>query len=332
MSTTTQTSLAVVRRLMVSHLRRNAPLAIPYIGALGVFTVGGFVSDGFVSGASLNNILALTAILAVVAGSQTLVIISGGIDLSIPWVMTGSGILTSYLAESNNAPLLWIVPLVLALAAVVGIGNGAGVTILGVPPIVMTLAMDVILSGAVILYALGASQQTLTPPLMRDAISGHIAGVPSYVVVIMITTIVYSFILSLTPFGRRLYAVGTSASVSQLSGIGVRNVTITAYVLSSIGAAIAGMLLLGYVENAFFGMGDPYLFISISAVVVGGASILGGSGHFIGTLGGAILIITANALLIVMNLGAGAISIFYGLIILVSVIVLSDRVRGYARR
>lgn len=332
MSSTAQASPAAVRRLMASHLRRNAPLAIPYIGALGVFAVGGVISDGFLSGASLNNILALTAILAVVAGSQTLVIISGGIDLSIPWTMTGSGILTSYLAESRDEPLLWVVPLVIALAALVGICNGLGVTLLGVPPIVMTLAMDVVLSGAVILYALGASQQTLTPPLLRNLSSGHVGGIPSYLIVILVATIVYSFVLSLTPFGRRLYAVGTSASVSRLSGINVRNVTILAYVLSSMGAAIAGMLLLGYVENAFFGMGDPYLFIAISAVVVGGASILGGSGHFIGTLGGAILIVAANALLIVMNLGAGAISIFYGLIILVSVIVLSDRVRGFARR
>lgn len=332
MSSAVQASPPVVRRLMASHLRRNAPLAIPYVGALGVFVVGSFISDGFLSGASLNNILALTAILAVVAGSQTLVIISGGIDLSIPWVMTGSGILTSYLAESSNEPLIWIVPLVLALAVLVGVANGLGVTLLGVPPIIMTLAMDVVLSGAVILYALGASQQTLTPPLMRDLIDGHVFGVPSYLIVIFITTVVYSFILSLMPFGRKLYAVGTNPTVSQLSGVNVRNVTISAYILSSIGAAIAGMLLLGYVENAFFGMGDPYLFVAISAVVVGGASILGGSGHFIGTLGGALLIVAANALLVVMNLGAGAISIFYGLIILLSVIALSNRVRSLVRR
>jgi ribose transport system permease protein len=298
---------------------------------LAVFVVGAFVSDGFLSGASLNNILALTAILAVVAGSQTLVIISGGIDLSVPWVITGSGILTSYLAGSNDAPLIWVVPLVLALAALVGFANGLGITLLRVPPIIMTLAMDVIVSGAVILYALGASQQTLTPPLMRDLISGHVVGIPGYLLVILLTTLVYSCILSLTPFGRRLYAIGTNATASRLSGVNVRNVTIVSYALSSVGAAIAGMLLLGYVENAFFGMGDPYLFIAISAVVVGGASILGGSGHFVGTLGGALLIVTANALLIVMNLGAGAISIFYGLIILLSVIALSDRVRALIR-
>jgi ribose transport system permease protein len=331
-ATTEASSRAAVRHLMLSHLRRNLPLAIPYVGALAVFAVGAIVSKGFASGASLNNIFALTAILAVVAGSQTLVIISGGIDLSIPWTMTGSGILTSYLAKSDDEALLWVVPLVLALAALVGICNGLGVTLLGIPPIVMTLAMDVVLSGAVILYALGASQQTLTPPLMRNLISGHVAGIPAYIPLIAVTTIVYSLILSLTPFGRRLYAVGTSASVSRLAGVSVWNITILAYALSSVGAAIAGMLLLGYVENAFFGMGDPYLFTAISAVVVGGASILGGSGHFIGTLGGALLLVVANALLIVLDLGPGAISIFYGVIILASVIILSDRVRWLVRR
>src|SRR5205823_1679001 len=113
----------------------------------------------------------------------------------------------------------------------------------------------------------------------------------------------FSVLLSLTVFGRRLYAVGTSPSVSRFSGVSIRNITIGSYILSSIAAAVGGMLLLAYVNNAYFGMGDPFLFTSISAVVVGGASILGGSGHFIGTLGGALLLTIANALLIVFSLG-----------------------------
>lgn len=321
-----------VRSLLKSNIRRSFGLAISYIGAGCVFLVGAFFVDGFLSGASLNNIFALTAVLAVVAGAQTLVILVGGIDLSTPWTMTGSAVLTSYLAETHNARLVWIVPLVLVVAAVVGLWNGIGVTVLGIPAIVMTLATDVILSGAVILYALGASQQTKTPPLLANVVSGHLLGVPGYLWVIAVAAVFFTVLLSMTPFGRRLYAVGTSPTVSSFSGISVRRVTIAAYMLCSVISAIAGMLLLGYVDNAFFGMGDPYLFTSISAVVVGGASILGGSGHFIGTLGGALLLTAANALLIVLNLGAGAISIFYGVIILVSVIVLSDRTRGWVRR
>jgi len=317
---------------MASHVRRNLALSLPYIGALGVFVGGASFVDGFGSGDSLDNIFALTAVLAVVAGSQTLVIIGGGIDLSVPWTMTGSGILTSYLAKTQDDALLWVVPLVLGLAVLVGVANGIGITVLAIHPIVMTLAMDVILSGAVILYALGATSQTQTPPLLESVVSGSVLGVPAYVFVLIGTALVFSLIFSLTRYGRRLYAVGTSASVSRLSGVNVKAVIVLSYVLSSVAAAIAGMLLLGYVSNAFFGMGDPYLFTSISAVVVGGASILGGSGHFIGTLGGALLIVVSNALLITLNLGAGAISIFYGLIILVSVIILSDPIRELVRR
>jgi ribose transport system permease protein len=245
--------------------------------------------------------------------------------------MTGAGLIISILAEGDDRKLLWGVPLVLGLAACVGLGNGLGITVLGIPPIVMTLAMDVVLNGAVVLYALGHGSQASAPQPIQDVLYGHLAGIPGYLLVMLVTLVVFSALLSLTTYGRRLYAVGTSLRVSRFSGVDVRRVIIASYMLSSIAAATGGMLLLAYVNNAFFGMGDPYLFTSISAVVVGGASILGGSGHFIGTLGGALLLTVANALLVVYSLGPGAISIFYGLIILVSVTVLSSRVSVLGR-
>jgi ribose transport system permease protein len=315
-------------RLARSYARRNAALAVPYIGAAAVLLVGTLAVSGFASGRSLNNILSQTVILAVVAGSQTMVILGGGIDLSVPWVVTGSGVLTAYLADGQNSNLLWVIPLMLGLAAVVGLANGVGVAVLQIPPIVMTLAMSVVLSGAVILYGSRATSQAAAPPLVSSAISGHVLGIPAYVIVGAVAAIVFSALLSFTRFGRYLYAVGTSTDVSRFSGVAVKRVVTMSYVLASVTAAVGGILLLGYVNNAYFGMGDDYLFTSVAAVVIGGASILGGSGHYLGTIGGALLLTAAQALLIVLSLGQGAIDIFYGLIILASVILLSDRVRG----
>lgn len=116
--------------------------------------------------------------------------------------------------------------------------------------------------------------------------------------------------------------------VSRFSGIQPISVLLPAYMLSSIAAAMAGMVFLGFVGLAYPGMGDRYLFVSIAAVIVGGASILGGSGHYFGTMAGALLITVVNVLLIILNLGAGAINIFYGLIILVSVWIASIQTGG----
>jgi ribose transport system permease protein len=307
-------------------------MSLPFISSIAVFVGGTIAVQGFSTGASLDNILELTAVLAVAAGGQTLVIIGGGIDLSMPWVITGSGILTSYLANGQDANLVWVIPLVLGLSVLVGLGNGLGVTLLGIPPIVMTLAMNVALSGAVTLYGSRQARSGTSPDAVTNLLAGHTGSVPSYVFVLLITTLLFSIILSFTRFGRRLYAIGTSPVVSRFSGVNVRVIATLSYVLSSLSAAVAGILLLGYVVNAYFGMGDTYLFASISAAVVGGASILGGSGHFIGTIGGALLLTVANALLVDLSLGPGAIAIFYGAIILASVIALSDRVQKGIRR
>lgn len=322
-------------KLVVSQLRRNRAMSLPFISAIAIFVGGTIAVQGFASGASLDNIMELTVVLAVAAGGQTLVIVGGGIDLSMPWVITGAGILTSYLANGQDANLIWVVPLVLLLSGLVGLGNGLGVTLLGIPPIVMTLAMNVALSGAVTLYGSKQARSGTSPDTVTSLLSGHAGSIPAYVLALVVTILLFSIVLSFTRFGRRLYAIGTSPVVSRFSGVNVRVIATLSYVLSSLSAAIAGILLLGYVVNAYFGMGDTYLFASISAAVVGGASILGGSGHFVGTIGGALLLTVANALLVDLSLGPGAIAIFYGAIILASVIVLSNRVQksiGRARR
>jgi len=125
--------------------------------------------------------------------------------------------------------------------------------------------------------------------------------------------------LTLTPFGRRIYAVGANTTASRLSGVNTRRVTIVTYMISAFAAAAGGLVLLGFVGRAYAGMADPYQFSTIAVVVVGGASILGGNGNYLGTVAGVLLLTVLTALLQVYSLSAGIIDILYGAIILVSV-------------
>ena len=133
-----------------------------------------------------------------------------------------------------------------------------------------------------------------------------------------------AFLLSKTAFGRHLYALGTSASVAEFSGVPTLRTTVAAYTISGFTASLTGILLTGYTGQAYLGMGDPYLFTSIAAVAIGGASILGGSGHYVGTIAGAFVLTILTGLLPALNLSNGALLIVYGLVILITVSLASE--------
>ncbi len=135
-------------------------------------------------------------------------------------------------------------------------------------------------------------------------------------------------LLSKATFGRHLYALGTSATVAEFSGVPTTRTRILTYTISGVTAALAGMLLTGYSGQAYLGMGDPYLFTSIAAVAIGGASILGGSGHYVGTIAGAFVLTILTGLLPALNLSSGALLVVYGVVILLTVAVGSETLAG----
>ena len=308
---------------MNTLIDRHRAIFLAYIGVIALLLVTSFFSPGFLAPAHLRSIAILAAFVGIVALGQTFVIIGGGIDLSVPWVLNSAAILVTLLAGSHDQPLVWIVPLVLAAGALVGVINGVGVAIFGVPPIVMTLAANVILQGSILVYT-GGTPPAASPPLIQLLAVGRIAGIPILLLIWLLLAVAATLLLSKTAFGRFLYALGTSAPVSQFSGVPILRTTVMAYTLSGLSAALAGMLLTGYTQQAYLGMGDPYLFTSIAAVAIGGASILGGSGHYIGTIAGAFVLTILTGLLPALNLSTGALLIVYGVVILVTVSLASE--------
>ena len=137
--------------------------------------------------------------------------------------------------------------------------------------------------------------------------------------------------MSRTAFGRYLNAVGSSATVAAFSGVPAVRTTVATYVISGASAALAGMLLTGYSGQAYLGMGDPYLFTSIAAVAIGGASILGGTGHYVGTVAGALVLTILTGLLPALGLSTGALMVVYGVVILLTVSFGSEALASLAR-
>jgi ribose transport system permease protein len=314
-----------------AFLARNRLILLAYLGMLLLLLVTALFSPGFLSASNLRSTVVLAAFVGIVALGQTFVIIGGGIDLSVPWVLNSAAVVMALLCAGQNMPLLWVAPLMLAGGALVGFINGIGVAQFGVPPIIMTLAANVILQG-LILVLTGGSPSPTAPDLIKFLSVGRIGGIPVIALIWLALALVATVLLSKAAFGRHLYALGTSPTVAEFSGVPTGRTTVLTYVISGLTASLAGMLLTGYSGQAYLGMGDSYLFTSVAAVAIGGASILGGSGHYLGTIAGALVLTILTGLLPALNLSSGALLVVYGAVILVTVSIGSEAFAGLGSR
>ena len=287
--------------------------------AILLFAVGEIIRPGFASRQGIESILVVASFVGFVAAGQMFVILIGGIDLSVPWVLNAAAILLVTTTGGVNLRLLYGLVATLGMGALVGAINGIGVGVFGVPAVVMTLAMNGIMEGLTLGLSSGMTCEACAayaPPLIQQAVHGHLLGVPAVLYVWLFVAIAVSLVLSFTTFGRATYAVGNNARVSYLAGLRVTATTIILYGLSGFFSAVAGIMLVGFGGQAALGMGDPYLFQSIAAVVIGGVYILGGRGGYVGTVAGAITLVTLVSVLLAMNMPDYGRSIVYGLIIL----------------
>jgi ribose transport system permease protein len=308
---------------MSGFVSRNRLTLLAYAGVVILLLITALFSPGFLAPSNLRSTLVLAAFVGIVAFGQTFVIIGGGIDLSIPWVLNCAALLTTLMAGGQDVSLIWVIPLVLAGGAAIGLVNGVGVALFGVPPIIMTLAVNVILQGLILVYT-GGSPTPTTPSFIKFLAVGRIGPIPVILVIWLALAALATVLLSKSAFGRHLYALGTSATVAEFSGVPTTRTTILTYVISGMTAALAGILLTGYSGVAYLGMGDAYLFTSVAAVAIGGASILGGSGHYLGTVAGALVLTILTGLLPALNLSNGALLVVYGAVILVTVSISSE--------
>ncbi len=271
-----------------------------------------------------NSLLVLSSFLAVLALGQGAVILTGGLDLSVPWTIGLCGIVLAGMVNGSDAALTYALPTVLLIACVIGFANGFGIVFLGISPIVMTLATNGILQGIALLYSQG-TPDGFSSPMLRWFMTGKLLSVTPVVFFLIVFAVAAVILLGRTPFGRRVYAIGNSLRAARLSGIATDRTLILVYMLSALCAAIVGIMLTGFSGQASLGMGDDYLLPSIAIVVVGGALITGGRGHYVGMLGGALLLTSLQTLLAGTTLPYASRAILFGLVVLAAVLALRDR-------
>jgi ribose transport system permease protein len=307
---------------------RSAPWAPAWLAIIVLWIASRWiVGPSFQTLDNVWSVATAASFIAVAAAGQGLVILTGGIDLSIPWVMTLGAVLITTWTHGQNAELIWALPAVLAMGALIGATSGAAVTFLGIAPVIVTIAMNAIAEGIVLVTTKGTPAGQ-APPLLSDIMTQKVAGVPIIVIGLVLFAVLVGLGMSRTTGGKRTYAVGNSLRAARLSGVRVPAVIIGVYAFSALCSALAGILLTAFAGQAFLGMGDQYLLPSIAAVVIGGASILGGRGHYTGTFAGALFLALLTAVLTAVSVSEATREILFGIVILLAV--LAARERGTA--
>lgn len=297
--------------------RIGFPVVLLAVACIALVLAGATVYPGFLNPGYILQQLQIAAFLGVIATGAMLVILLGEIDLSIPWTVTGTAIVVTNLAGSHDGLLASLaIPLGLATGAAIGLVNGLGVAVFRVPAMVWTLAVNAMLLGITVFYTGGFKPQGAVPALASYAALGHTLGAPNAFLLWLVIGAITLWLLHRTIYGRYLYAMGNSQRALFLAGARVRTITVCTFVLAGILSSLGAILLTGYTNQAYQGMGDPYLMPVIAAVVVGGTSIQGGSGTYLGTFVGSVFITLLSSMLAVMQMPDAARQIIFGAIIL----------------
>jgi ribose transport system permease protein len=291
------------------------------IVAAALHALGTMLVEGYSSEFSIRAMLVLATLLGVASVGQTLVILLGGIDLSIPFVIGFANVVAAQLFGSGM-DFAAVCAIVAVLALVIGAANGALSATLKIHPLIVTLGIGTAVQGAVLLWTAGFPTGSAPDAVTRFVSIGGSVGplpVPWLIPAFAGLAVVVVVMLERTPFGRRLYALGSNPQAAPLALIGPRTIWTLTYALSALFAALAGVLLLGFTGSAYGDVGQPYLFQTIAAVVIGGTTLVGGRGGLVGTVAGALVLTEINTLLIGLGLAASTVEAALGVLIILLV-------------
>jgi ribose transport system permease protein len=309
---------------VVARVRRYASSpALVYAVAIVLLLLIALRLPGILTPIGILSLLVLAAVLGIAAVGQTMTVVVGGIDISIPAVIGMADVLLAYL-NANGWPFVAIVALILVIAAIIGALNGVISNALNLHPLVVTLATGSIVSGGVLEVTHGRPGGSV-PSFVSAAVSpiGHtwIVPLPASIVLWIAIGVLVIAIQQRSVIGRRIYALGANSLAARLALIRPGEVRAITYALSAVCAAVTGILLGGFSGGASADVGSPYLFSTVTAVVVGGTSLLGGRGGYGRTIAGVLITTEITTLLIGLGFTPSMQQALLGVVILALIVV-----------
>ncbi|MCI6376242.1 MAG: ABC transporter permease [Clostridiales bacterium] len=303
------------------------PGIAPFIALTLLFIVSSVLSPAiFPTAKNITNIFKQASIVGVVSIGMTVVLLVGGIDLSVSYVMALSACLFARVSQNmmkagNDGLALGLILAILLVGTLVGFVNGSLIVLRNVEPFIITLGVGQVLKGITYLYTNGAPGGKVTTFWKAFGSELFLGFIPYTVILYAVLMAIFIFILHRTVLGRRIYAVGSNNEAARLSGINVKWVKIIAYVLCGVTAAIAGIMLASRVRVGEPNGSSGYDMDAIAAVVIGGTAMSGGKGHLACTLAGVLIMTIMNNILNLIGADPNLQMLIKGVVILVAVLI-----------
>lgn len=294
------------------------PLVLATLSILALLAIGETLSPGFARGDQIILLLTVSAILGMVAAGQSLVVIGGreGIDLSVGALISLGAVLAGNVMSGNDGGVLPAILVAGGATFAVGLINGIGVTLLRIPPLVMTLGMTGVVQGALIVISRGIPSGNAAPSLIGFVRSPLLLGIPGVLWLWALLGVGMWFLLRRTQLGYAIYAMGSNERAAELTGLPVKPIRTLLYGLSGLLAGLTGVVVIGYTGNSFVSVGDQYVLPSVIAVVIGGISLAGGSGTYLGVMLGAIALTLLQSVLTTLQMEFWSRQLIFGAVLL----------------
>jgi ribose transport system permease protein len=285
-----------------------------------------FIAPSTLSRTSFSAVLPLTSFLAMATLGQMLVIMTGGIDLSVPGVMTLAAMITVGVGSRSDDRLILAIVTALAMGGAVGLANGFFIGVFKLNALIVTLAVGQVVRGIGIEYAAGVANEASVPANFSSWSTSQALGISWIFWVGIGVTVALALLLRYTAAGRRFQSVGANPMAAWIAGIHVNVYIVFAYAVAGMLYALAGVLLAGFIRSPTLSLGTPYLLSPIAAVVIGGASLTGGLASVPSTWAAAFFLTLLNQTLRVLGLSTALQFVAFGLAIVGGMVISGDRI------
>ena len=302
---------------------------VPYLLFAGCWLIVSLTVAGYGTIDHLRYILQFAGFLGIVSAGQTLVIVSGGIDLSVGALVTLSAVTVTQTMFAAHLSFFVAICVALVVSIVFGILNGVGVGFIRIPSLIMTLASSTIAKGVALLLTNGSPHEVRDAAFQTWVVKPGLFMINGILQSWVIISILVVFLMGATSYGKKLLFLGSSPRATVYAGYSPKALILGVFILAAVFSTITGILLIGFTGNSYLGMGDTYQLGSIAAVVMGGTSILGGSGSYLGTVAGALLLTLISSVLTLFNVSGGGQTAVQGGIILALMILYASATRSH---
>lgn len=299
------------------------PQVLVYIILAIMLIAANVISPGYLKPHHLLSMLRIAAFLGIVCIGQNMIILIGGIDMGVPYIIMIGNVVGAEVLQGKDANFLKALVLVLLTGLVVGMIEAAGINFFKINPFIMTLGMGIIVEGIAMVTTGGAPKGSSSPMLTKLTSMNTVGPVSGIIIFWAVLAAIFIIVMKYTTFGRKVYALGANPVGARFSGIATKRLRGIIYLFSPIMCAFVGFMLVGYTGTTYLEVGTGYDPENIAAVILGGTAVSGGKGSYVGTIAGVLIMTIITDFLTILNVSEAVRTIVNGTILIVLLIVYS---------